>query len=81
MDEGSQTNAEAIAITGKRIVAVGRMGDVFSLKGSKTKVVYLNRQTLMPGFVAPHQHAVSCSQFRSQFVDIGGATFRFVRGS
>lgn len=79
MDEGNQTAAEAVAVSEGRIVAVGRMEDVFRLNGSRTEVIYLNRQqTLMPGFIAPHQHAVVCVQFRNLFVDIGGDAFRLV---
>ncbi|MGH6762382.1 MAG: amidohydrolase [Phyllobacterium sp.] len=50
--------AEAIAIRGNRIVAVGSVDDVQSFSGPKTRVVDLQGRTLMPGLIDPHMHFV-----------------------
>lgn len=49
---------EALAVKAGKIVAVGNLKDIMSLKGPKTKMVDLKGQCLMPGFVDPHSHVV-----------------------
>lgn len=51
--------AQAVAVTGDRIVAVGRDDDVKKLKGRKTRVVELNNRSLLPGFIDAHCHLAS----------------------
>lgn len=51
------SRAEALAIRGDRIVAVGSKADVEALSGPKTRIVDLKGRTLMPGFVEPHMHS------------------------
>jgi predicted amidohydrolase YtcJ len=51
-----QPQAEAIAITGGRIVAVGSRDEVMKFKGAQTRLVDLGGKTLIPGFVDPHGH-------------------------
>ncbi len=51
-----QPRAEAIAVRGGRIVAVGYRDEVLKLQGAKTRVVDLGGRTLVPGFVDPHGH-------------------------
>lgn len=51
-----QPQAEAIAVKGGRIVAVGFRDEVMKLKGPKTRFVDLSGRTLVPGFVDPHGH-------------------------
>lgn len=51
-----QPQAEAIAVRGGRIVAVGYRDEVMKLKGDKTRVVDLAGRTLVPGFIDPHGH-------------------------
>jgi len=51
-----QPQAEAIAISGGRIVAVGSRDEVMKFKGAGTRVVDLGGKTLIPGFVDPHGH-------------------------
>jgi len=50
--------AEAIAIRGNRIVAVGKADDVQSYGGPMTRIVDLKGRTLMPGLIDPHMHFV-----------------------
>ena len=51
-----QPQAEAVAVKGGRIVAVGYRDEVMKLKGNETRVVDLGGKTLLPGFVDPHGH-------------------------
>lgn len=55
---GKAPRAEALAIRGNRIVAVGKAEDVQSFGGPKTRVVDLKGRTLMPGLIDPHMHFV-----------------------
>ena len=50
--------AEAIAIRGNRILAVGKLDAVQSAIGSGAQVVDLQGRTLMPGLIDPHMHFV-----------------------
>lgn len=58
MDE-SAPRAQALAVRGDRIAAVGNEAQVMALKGPDTQVVDLQGQTLMPGFVDPHTHLLN----------------------
>ena len=50
--------AEAVAVAGGKILAVGKHRDVMKLKGPGTQLVDLKGQTLVPGFVDAHGHVV-----------------------
>jgi predicted amidohydrolase YtcJ len=50
--------AEAVAVKGGRILAVGRADEVMTHKGPSTKMVGLAGRTMLPGFVDPHGHIV-----------------------
>src|SRR5207302_1221273 len=41
--------AEALAVKGERIVAVGTTAEIEALKGPQTRVIDLNRRTVIPG--------------------------------
>ncbi len=51
-------HAQAVAITGDRIVAVGSNDEVAKLAGAGTSVVSLGGLTLTPGFIDAHQHRI-----------------------
>jgi predicted amidohydrolase YtcJ len=51
-----QPEAEAVAVRGGKIVAVGYRDEVMKLKGAKTRLVDLAGKTMLPGFVDPHGH-------------------------
>ncbi|MEN8242583.1 MAG: amidohydrolase family protein, partial [Chloroflexota bacterium] len=55
MEDGFPT-AQAIAIQGDRILAVGSDEDVLVLIGPDTEVIDLNGQTLLPGLADGHAH-------------------------
>jgi predicted amidohydrolase YtcJ len=51
--------AEAIAIDGDRIVAVGSATDIARYAGLATTVIELDGRTVQPGFVDPHTHILT----------------------
>jgi predicted amidohydrolase YtcJ len=48
--------AQALAVTGGRITAVGARTDVEELVGPDTRVVDVGGATVLPGFIEPHGH-------------------------
>ncbi|MFM8494539.1 MAG: amidohydrolase family protein, partial [Planctomycetia bacterium] len=54
----AQPAAEAVAIAGGRIVAVGSEAEVMRHKGPATEVTDLAGKTLVPGFIDAHGHMV-----------------------
>lgn len=57
MDD-DQPQAQAIAIAGERILAVGTDDEILALKGSSTQVIDLQGKTITPGFIDSHQHRI-----------------------
>ena len=55
----SSKRAEAIALRGDRILAVGSRGEIAKMKGPETKVVDLDGHFVMPGFNDAHMHMAS----------------------
>ena len=53
------SQAEAIAIRGNRIVAVGSDAAVRAAAGAQAQVVDLRGRVMLPGFVEPHAHVVA----------------------
>jgi predicted amidohydrolase YtcJ len=53
-----QKEAEAIAITGNRIVDVGSSADILKLAGPRTRVIELHSRCVVPGFNDAHVHFV-----------------------
>ncbi len=54
----SQPRAEAVAVAGGRILAVGSRAEVEALAGPGARVVDAGGRTLLPGFVESHLHLV-----------------------
>ncbi|WP_181702742.1 amidohydrolase [Chthonobacter albigriseus] len=52
----SKPFAEAVAILGNRIAAVGDNAEILALKGSATRVFDAAGRTVLPGFVESHLH-------------------------
>jgi predicted amidohydrolase YtcJ len=53
----SAARAEAVAVRGGRVVAVGRASDMAELAGPRTRVIELEEnQTVLPGFQDAHLH-------------------------
>ena len=62
--DASDRVAEAVAIDGDRIVAVGSNDEVQKLAGPRTKVLDLGGRTLIPGLGDAHNHAIRACGFR-----------------
>jgi hypothetical protein len=52
----AQPEAEAVAISGNRIVAVGNSADLLTLKQAHTQVIDLDGKRVLPGFNDAHVH-------------------------
>jgi predicted amidohydrolase YtcJ len=70
MDE-AQPRAEAVALQGGRILAVGSRAEVEALAGPSTRIVDAGGRTLLPGFVESHLHLVLGGNELSQ-LQLGG---------
>ncbi len=57
--------AEAIAIKGGMIIAVGTKDDVLKLKGDASKLIDLKGKALLPGFIDSHGHLITAGLQRS----------------
>jgi predicted amidohydrolase YtcJ len=64
------SEAEAIAIRGNKILAVGREADVRKAAGKTAKIVDLKGRTVLPGFIEPHMHFALLAGL-GHFEDIG----------
>jgi len=53
--------AEAVAIRGERIVAVGKNDEVLATKGDATKLVDLGGKLILPGLIDSHVHPSSAA--------------------
>jgi predicted amidohydrolase YtcJ len=56
---GANPRAEALAVRGDRLLAVGTRDEVMRLKGADTKIVDLDGHFVMPGFNDAHMHLAS----------------------
>jgi predicted amidohydrolase YtcJ len=65
----SQPLAEALAIAGDRIVAVGSGAEIAGLAGSGTKKIDLGGNTVVPGFIDAHTHPAYAGRRHLRFVD------------
>jgi len=63
--------AEAMALRGGRIQAVGAESDILKLKGPQTEVINLNGRFVMPGFNDAHLHLASAG-FERLTVNLAG---------
>lgn len=70
-----QPRAEALAIGGGRILAVGSVQDVSSLATAATSIVDLDGRTLLPGLIDPHHHTVLSALFSRLLANVGYAKY------
>src|SRR5688500_2804671 len=61
-----EPTAEAIAVAGDRIVAVGTDADVLALAGPDTVVEDLGEATMLPGLIDAHNHLLATGQILQQ---------------
>ena len=66
--DSSRSEAEAVAILGDRIVAVGSNQEIEAWHGPHTRVIDADRKRLLPGFNDAHVH----------FVDGGSQLMRWI---
>lgn len=52
------TKAEAVAVLGGKIVAVGTTSEIKNMANLKTEIIDLKGKTLLPGFIDAHNHMV-----------------------
>ena len=57
--DNNQPQAEAFAVKGDRIAAVGSSSDIRNLATSRTEIVDAQGMTIVPGFIDAHTHASS----------------------
>ena len=65
--------AEAVAVAGNRILAVGSDADMLVLAGPVTRIVDAQGGTLLPGFVESHLHLFS-GAYGQTLLQLGGVT-------
>ena len=70
--DSRQPTAEAVAIFGNRIVAVGSSKDTKKLAGSRTRSIDARKQLVLPGFNDAHVHFLS-GGFQLSSVDLRDA--------
>jgi len=68
------TVAEALAIKGERILAVGSNAEIETHKGPLTRVVDLNRRTVIPGLIDNHAHYMRAAEYWHREVRLDGIT-------
>lgn len=68
--DSQQPWAEAVAVRGNRILAVGTTQEILTYRGNETRVEDLQDRLVLPGFIDSHTHflnggfALSCIQLR-----------------
>ena len=66
--------AEAMAVRGERIAAVGSRGEVGELIGPRTEVVDLRGMTVLPGLIDGHGHLTGLGAIQLGVIDLAGTT-------
>lgn len=61
--------AEALAVRGRTIVAVGTSGEVAAFQDGDTRIVELEGRALLPGFVEGHAHTLRFPERRGRTLD------------
>ena len=68
--------AEAVAVKGNRILAVGPNAQVQALQGPSTRVVELRGRSLTPGFIDAHTHTEHTAEFLTFWVGVHSPPLR-----
>jgi predicted amidohydrolase YtcJ len=56
------STAEAVAVAGKKIVAVGKNDDIRKLAGPNAQVIDLKGKTVVPGLIDTHRHMYNAAE-------------------
>lgn len=75
MDDTMPT-AQAVAISGNTILAVGDRDRVVQVAGAGARRVNLDGRTLMPGLIDPHQHPIPGGIMLTQTMNAGSDTYK-----
>jgi predicted amidohydrolase YtcJ len=67
--------AEALAVRGSKILALGAEDTVAGLKSKDTRIVDLDGRVMMPGFIDPHNHTVLSGLILELLTDVGYTQF------
>ena len=70
------TLAQALAIRGERIVAVGSNASIRKLAGNGTRVIDLRGRTVIPGLIDNHAHFMRAAEYWHQEVRLDGVSSR-----
>src|SRR5262245_52039350 len=74
--DGQFRIAQALAITGTRIVAVGSNAEIEQRKGPATQVLDLRGRTVIPGLIDNHSHWIRAAEHWHQEMRLDGVTSR-----
>ena len=67
---GEDVVAEALAVAGETIVAVGDEVEIRALAGDGVEIIDLEGKALLPGFIDPHSHFPNSGRYGIEFVDL-----------
>jgi predicted amidohydrolase YtcJ len=70
------TIAQAVAIGGERIIAVGKNQDITKLAGAATRKIDLGGKTVIPGLIDNHAHFIRVAEHWHQEMRLDGVTSR-----
>ena len=62
---GPRSQAEAVAVAGERIIAVGSKAEVMRHRAGGTRVIELGSSVLLPGFIDAHGHLTATATVQS----------------
>jgi len=68
--------AEAVAVAGDKILAVGSNEDILGLAGPATTIIELEGRTVIPGLIDNHSHMTSAARDWARTVQLEGALTR-----
>src|SRR6266478_2860784 len=60
--DGKFSTAEAVAVAGDKIVAVGNDNDIMKLAKPSTQVIDLKGKTVIPGLIDTHRHSYAYAE-------------------
>ncbi len=70
------TVAQAVAIKGERVLAVGKNGEIAKLAGPGTRQFDLKGKTVIPGLIDNHAHFLRAAEYWHQEIRLDGVTSR-----
>jgi hypothetical protein len=75
----SNPRAEAVAVLGDRIAAVGPASRIRSMAGPETQIVDLAGKTMVPGLIEPHNHFILYGPLALSRVDLSSPPVGMIR--